>query len=156
MKLNRYFALFTVILGVSVASQIQAQSTKKLLTRAWSISFEETLKYLPAKEKKMFDKMSPDERRAIKQKMEESYLDFKSDGTCETYMDNTKERVSWELAANGKTLKMSDASGADDATVEILKLTKDRFIARFVSEVESVVEGEKEEVALTMVFVPKK
>ena len=74
MKLNRYFALFTVILGVSVASQIQAQSTKKLLTRAWSISFEETLKYLPAKEKKMFDKMSPDERRAIKQKMEESYL----------------------------------------------------------------------------------
>ena len=71
-------------------------------------------------------------------------------------MDNTKERVSWELAANGKTLKMSDASGADDATVEILKLTKDRFIARFVSEVESVVEGEKEEVALTMVFVPKK
>lgn len=147
MKLNRYFILFTVTLGVSVASQIQAQSAKKLLTRAWSISFEETLNYLPAKEKKMFDKMSPDERKAIKQKMEESYLDFKSDGTCETYMDNTKEIVKWELAKDGKTLKMSDANGADDATVEILKLTKNRFIVKFISE---------EEVVLTMVFVPKK
>ena len=146
MKLTRYFFAVMLFSITATLSNVQAQSTKKMLMRTWVMSFDEMIKKMPAEQRKMIEMMTDEQKDRVKNQISQSYFDFKADGTFEAFMNGKKESMTWNLSADGKELITTEESGKVTRLI-IVELSKTRL----------VLEGkEDKEKVPPIVFIPKK
>jgi hypothetical protein len=143
-KLRQSLFIITLLLLGSVTMS-QAQSTKEMLTKGWSFSFEGIMEYLPEIEKQKMQKMPDDQRNMMKAMMEKSYIIFKGDGTMLAAMNTKEETMTWALSENDTVLTTVEESGKT-TKLKIIKLTKDQLVLTEIGD----------DKGMKLVFKPKK
>lgn len=125
-KLRQSLFIITLLLLGSVTMS-QAQSTKKMLTRGWSFSFEGIMANLPEDKKAEMDKLPDEQKEMMKAMMEKSYIIFKSGGKMEVSMNGKQENMTWTLSDDGTVVTTTEENGKV-TEIKIIKLTKDQLI----------------------------
>lgn len=143
-RLRQSLFIITLLLLGSVTMS-QAQSTKKMLIKSWSFSFEGIMEYLPEIEKQKMQKMPDDQRSMMKAMMEKSYIIFKKDGTMLAAMNKKEETMTWALSENDTVLTTVEESGKT-TKLKIIKLTKDQLVLSEIGD----------DKGMKLVFKPKK
>ncbi|EAY29300.1 lipocalin family protein [Microscilla marina] len=142
MKLKQYLLALALVLGG--LSMVQAQSTKKMLTKGWRFSFEGMMENMPEIEKQQMSKMSEEQRTKMKAMIEQSYIVFKSGGTAKASMNGKEEEMTWKLSDNDKLLTTTEKNGKV-SRLKIIKITKDSLVLQEESDTKGVM----------LVFKPK-
>lgn len=142
-RFKQYLFVIALLLGSITVSQ--AQSTKKMLIKGWSFSFDGIMEYLPEIEKQKMKQMPDDQRNMMKTMMEKSYIIFKKDGTMLAAMNKKEETMTWALSENDTVLTTTEENGKT-TKLKIIKLTKDQLVLTEVDDKRG----------MKLVFKPKK
>ena len=145
MKLTRYFFAVMLFSITATLSNVQAQSTKKMLVGTWLLSFDEMIKKMPEKQRRRMEVMPDEQKDMMRKQINQSYFDFKADGTFEAFMDGKKHSMTWKLSDNGKKLITTNTDGRE-IPMKILEISKNRL----------VLEAKEADETLFMVFKSKK
>ena len=127
MKLTRYLIVVTLFTVAATLSNAQAQSTKKMLVGTWFMSFDDMLKKMPEKQRRMLESMPDEQKDMMRKQVNQSYFDFKADGTFETFTDSKKGSMTWKLSDDGKKLITTDTDGRE-IPMKIIELSKKRLL----------------------------
>ncbi|OJJ22178.1 hypothetical protein BKI52_09065 [marine bacterium AO1-C] len=137
MRLTRYFFSLALLLTLAAATQVQAQSTKDLLSRKWRFDVEELIKLMPKSQQEEMKKAPPEQIAMFKQMMAQAYFHFKSDGTAEAKIPGpggaSSQKMNWKLTNGGKTLVTTDDQGKENKA-SIIKLTSEKLIIEGTDE----------------------
>ena len=142
-RFKQYLFVIALLLGSITISQ--AQSTKKMLIKGWSFSFDGIMEYLPEVEKQKMKQMPDDQRNMMKAMMEKSYIIFKKDGTMLAAMNKKEETMTWTLSENDTILTTTEENGKT-TKLKIVKLTKNQLVLTEVDD----------DRGMKLVFKPKK
>lgn len=135
MKLQKIAQLFALALLVSLAAC--KGKPKELIAQKWELDIAETKKAMlaqieqikknkPDVGKLMEEGMKDFDKEAAKMKMT---LEFKKDGSAETYVGDMKEEGKWSISEDGKKITMEE-KGGKKSEVEVLELSKSKLVLK--------------------------
>ncbi len=131
MKIIQYLSLSMVVFSF-FCSFAKAQDSEQLIARKWKIAQIEVLN------QEQLEALTPEQKEMIQKKLDDmatnSYLDFKSDFTCEIMMatgasgpEQDTTQANWEIGEEGKTLITIEENGKR-TELSILELAQEKMV----------------------------
>ncbi|HAI75102.1 MAG TPA: hypothetical protein DCM08_02550 [Microscillaceae bacterium] len=128
---HRFFTLFTLLVISFAVLTACEKEPKKLIARKWKFSYAESMKALPADQRKKIEALPAEAQKRQREMMERLTFEFKADGsfTTSTGQANTQpETGTWSLTADGKALIMKTGVLGMEQLINIDELTEQRMI----------------------------